>query len=373
LVYFGRSVDSPTDQALAARYQFAVLGLWPGMGETRLQANITGIKALNPGIKLAQYVILQEISDLAPSDPSYANWQSVNTNNWWLRDAAGKRKQWTSMYGAYMINPTAWTTPDASGQRWLQVKAKNDTNLLLSKMKGIDYVYVDGFGEALADADWKVIGTNQLRAEPDVASAYRKGTVDYVSALRSLNPTVKFIGNSNDVSSAEYNGQIEGVFRECLMGKSWSIETYAGWTTMMNSYRSALTHTKAPHDVVFSACSPTADPAMYRYGLASALLEDGYFAFGVNGYQTFPWYDESDAPLGTAAEPPPTVATSSGIWMRRYTNGVALVNPSTSTTLSIDLGTDYKHLNGTIDPVVNNGLAERVVTLPPRSGLIMIK
>ena len=59
--------------------------------------------------------------------------------------------------------------------------------------------------------------------------------------------------------------------------------------------------------------------------------------------------------------------------MRRYTNGVALVNPSKTSTLSIDLGTGYKHLSGTIDPVVNNGIAERIVSLPPRSGLIMIK
>lgn len=373
LAYLGRSIDKPADQALVARYQFVVMGLWPGMGETRLRANINGIKAINSSIKLAQYVMLQEIADLNSDDPNFASWKSVNDNDWWLRDAAGNRKQWTPLYKAYLINPTAWVASDDAGVRWPQVKARLDTNILLGKMKGIDYVYLDGFGEPQADADWKLDGTNQLRSHPEVSSAFRKGLASYATELRRLNPGVKMIGNSADVSSAEYSGQLEGVNRECLMGKSWSIETWAGWAKMMDSYRSALTHTTGPHDVIFGACSPTEDPALYRYGIASALLEDGYFSFSINGYQNMPWYDESDAPLGTAAEPPPKAATSSGIWMRRYTNGVALVNPSKTTALSIDLGNGYRHLSGKIDPVVNNGLAERVVTLPPRSGLIMIK
>jgi hypothetical protein len=109
-----------------------------------------------------------------------------------------------------------------------------------------------------------------------------------------------------------------------------------------------------------------------RYGLASALLENGYFAFTVNNVIAPPWFDEYDAPLGSAVDAPPTAPTASGIWMRRYSNGVVLVNP-TNVTASIDLGNGYKHLKGTQDPVINNGLAERVVSLPPRSGLLMVK
>ena len=286
LLYLGRAVDTAADQALVARYQFAVLSLWSGMGQTRLQANITGIKARNPNIKLGQYMIMQEMTDVAASNPDYPLWKSVNDNRWWLLNAAGGRTQWTAVYNAYMVNPTAWTTTNSNGQRWPQVKAAWDTSTLLNKMTGIDYVFVDAFGEPVVNADWKRIGTNQPYTDPVVASAFRKGTADYVAALRSLNPALKFIGNSADVSSAEYKGQVEGVGRECLMGKSWSIETYAGWKPMMDSYRAALANTRAPHDVVFGACSPTADPALYRYGIASALLDDGYFAFAQNGYQS---------------------------------------------------------------------------------------
>ena len=141
----------------------------------------------------------------------------------------------------------------------------------------------------------------------------------------------------------------------------------------------ALANTKAPKTVVLGGCSaagtnPATWPAEYRYGLASALLEDGYHSFQENGdYKALPWYDEGDAPLGTAAEAPPTAPTSSGIWMRRYTNGVVLVNPSKTTAASINVGAGYKHLKGTKDPVVNNGLPVSTVTLQPRSGLVLIK
>jgi hypothetical protein len=378
LTYFGKSVDTAADQALVARYQFAVLGLWSGMGAERLQANVSGIKSFNPNIKLAQYVMLAERRDATgTSDPGYALWQSINTNKWWLLDASGKRTQWTTAYDAYQLNVTAWAPKDSSGRTWAQVKAKYDTDTLLSKMKGLDYVYLDGISDPVVSADWKRIGTNQPATDPVVISEFRKGYMGYVNELRRLNPTLKMIGNNGDkaLKSAEYSGQLEGAYRECLMGKSWSIETWSSWEAMMNYYRTALANTKAPKAVVFGVCSPEGpNAALYRYGIASALLDDGYFSFSTdNLYRNMPWFDESDAPLGTAAEAPPTAPTASGIWTRKYTNGMVLVNPSKTTAATINVGAGYKHLKGTIDPVVNNGLAVSTVTLQPRSGLVLVR
>ncbi len=160
---------------------------------------------------------------------------------------------------------------------------------------------------------------------------------------------------------------------ECQIGKSWSLETWAGWQKMMDRYRAEMAQTKAPHDVVFQTCGASADPDLARYGLASALLHNGYFAYTVNGQAAPPWFDEYNAPIGTPVDAPPTAPHSSGIWVRKYSNGIVLVNPSKTTAASIDIGPGYKHLKGTQDPVVNNGLAARMITLQPRSGLIMIK
>jgi hypothetical protein len=377
LTLFGKSVDDAATQALVARYQYAIIGLWPGLGATRLQASISGIKALNPNIKLAQYLMLAEHGDVSTTDPGYSLWQSINTNNWWLLDASGNRTQWTTAYNQYQTNVTAWAPKDSSGRTWAQVKAKYNTDTLLSNMKGLDYVYLDGMSDPMVSADYMRIGTNQSLKDPVIISAFRKGYMGYVNELRRLNPTLKVIGNntSEALASAEYSGQLEGGYRECLMGKSWSIETWSGWEAMMASYRKALANTKAPKDVVFGGCSPGgSNPAFYRYGLASALLDDGYFSFSTDGlYRDTPWYDESDAPLGTAAEAPPKAPTPSGIWSRKYTNGIVLVNPSKTTTASINVGPGYKHLKGSIDPAVNNGLAVSTVTLQPRSGLILVR
>ena len=40
---------------------------------------------------------------------------------------------------------------------------------------------------------------------------------------------------------------------------------------------------------------------------------------------------------------------------------------------SIDVGSGYKRLSGTQDPTVNNGQTQSTVTLPARSGLIMVR
>jgi hypothetical protein len=59
--------------------------------------------------------------------------------------------------------------------------------------------------------------------------------------------------------------------------------------------------------------------------------------------------------------------------MRRYTNGLVLVNPSKTATASINVGSGYKRLRGTQDPGVNNGQAQSTVTLGPRQGLLMVR
>ena len=368
---------------LLARYQMVILGMtaWKTRGGNPAQEHVTAIKALNPSIKIAPYLKLTDFWDPAYTyDPAYTFWQSVNANDWWLRNASGSRIG--AQTGYYHINSTAWTRQDANGDRFPQARAKWETANLLSKMKGIDYGYIDGVvPNPLIDADYMGIGTTQSRTDPTIIAAFRKGFVDYTNKLRELNPGLKLLPSSLDLSVPEYKGRFEGQYRECLMGKSWSHETRLGWAGMMQDYRASLANTKAPKTVVLGACTekgtdPATYPAHYRYGLASTLLEDGYFSWADTanqGYQGLHWFDESGAPLGTAAEAPPTAPTASGIWLRRYTNGVVLVNPSKTTAASIDVGPGYKHIQGAIDPVVNNGQPARIVTLQPRSGLVLLK
>lgn len=378
-------VSAYTDQlnadtiAKIARYSYATLGL-QDWGASRRAMNpvwVKQIKALNPSIKLGQYTIMSESRDpLGVADPA-SRWVPIITaNDWWLRDAAGKRVG-NPRYNVFAINGTDWARQDANGDRFPQVKAKIDTETLLGSLRaaGLDFVFIDNASETWFDGNFKQDGAIQKHSDADVGAAWRRSTVAYADALRKNNPGIQILANAFSLGSAEMKGKFEMGLRECLIGRDYSLEK-RGWDVMMNSYRAMLRELKdGSKDVVFGTCGPaTPDPALYRYGLASALLEDGIYGYSEGGYQRFPWYDESDAPIGTPTEPPPTKPDGSGLWVRRYANGIVLVNPPTGTEhRTINLGDGYRYLKGTVDPAFNNGGDVSVVTLPPRSGLILLR
>ena len=371
LAYGKQSADM---QAVVGKFGFAVMNMWPSMGVPYMQGMINNLRAINPSIKLATYVLFNELIGDAPSnDDSYAAVNKVSAAPWWVRDAAGNRVQWTDAYGAYEVNVTNWAPVDSTGKRWPQWKAEFDTTSLLGKLSGLNYIFIDNvMWQPRYDADLMRKGTNQSGSDPIIQAAFRTGYANYFGALRTLNPSLRLMGNAdNDLSYPEFKGKLNGAFLECQMGKSWSIETWGGWGVMMKRYRDVIANT-TDKEVVFEACGISgANPAQARYGFASVLLEDGYFAYSVNGLDSY-WADEFSAPLGTPNEAPPTAATPSGIWKRGYTNGLTLVNP-TASNLTIDVGAGYKYLTGTKDPLVNNGQPARVVTMPPKSGLILVK
>jgi len=361
-------------QKLLAKFKLVVLG---GRGPSVLPSFTSGIKAINANTKLGVYVSFNELKCSAVStNYSYAAVLEANKYGFWLRHANGSRAQWTSTYDNCDMNISGWGKKDSAGRSWQQYKALYDYNRLLKNVPKIEYIFSDNtFSLPRVDADWKRIGTNQLRTDSTIISAQRNGQVAYWNAMRSLKSSVKIIGNANnDLSNIEYKGKLNGAMQEAAMGKSWSLETWAGWDKMMARYRGQLRNAALPKDVMLEVRGSFSDYKLMRYGLASALLENGWFVH-LPSTGTFQpkWFDEYEAPIGTPVESPPTGPKSNGIWMRKYQNGLVLVNPSKTTTKSIYIGSGYKRLKGTQDPYVNNGAAQSTITLAPRSGLIMIK
>jgi hypothetical protein len=300
----------------------------------------------------------------------------ANKTDYWLRYANGTRSQWTGQYNTCDTNISGWGKKNSSGQTWMQYKARYDYDRIFSKAPKIEYAFSDNtFGVPRVNADWKRIHTNQLKTDPAIITAQRQGQAAYWSALRAIKPGMKIIGNANnDLSYYEYKGKLNGAMQEAAMGKSWSLETWAGWGKMMERYRRQLANTASPKDVFLEVRGSYTDYKLMRYGLASALLENGWFLhLPLTGTFQPKWFEEYEAPIGTPVESPPTAPKSNGIWMRKYQNGVVLVNPSKTYTRSIYVGTSYKRLKGTQDPYVNNGAYQSTVTLGPRQGLIMIK
>lgn len=367
------SNSTSTRQALLAKFPYVIWGARVGSTAAAFSA---GIHSRNSSTKQAFYVQFTELACSATSTQyTYPMVQLANKANFWLRKADGSRSQWTSMWDTCDMNISAWGRKDSSGWTWLQRKAQFDYNTAFKNLPYVAYAFTDNnFGLPRVNADWKRIGTNQLRTDSTIIAAQRDGQAAYWSALKGFK-NLNIVANAdNDLSAWQYKGKLQGAFFEGAMGRSWSIETWGSWSKMMQRYRAQLANTISPHAVFFQVYGSTTDYRMMRYGLASALLDNGYFVYLPSSGTLQPtWYDEYDARIGTPVDGPQTSPKQNGIYMRRYTNGLVLVNPSKTTTASIYVGSGYKRLKGTQDPYVNNGHLQSTVTLGPRQGLLMIR
>lgn len=376
VLYLGK-LGPPDELKSLGQFDFVVTNLYGS--RQRMQEVIELIRATNSSARIASYTVLVEMrSKVDASDTkNFPANQALTANEWWLLDSAGRRTQWTDAYGTDLVNVTAWAKKDPDGLRWPQWLGRHHTNLL-SQLSGLDYIYVDNVWymprPRTGAMDWKRNGSLQRSSDPQIQSAFRQGIADYWTALREGMPDKKIIGNAdNDLNFPEYKGRLHGAFLECMMGKSWSLEKRRGWEAMMTSYRNAVANTIAPHDVIMQVCNTQAvDHQQLRYGLASAMLEDGWFAYTVTGMKPPYMADEFQVRIGKPVEGPPKSATPSGIWKRRYANGLVLVNPGPNdATIEIEPG--YRRIAGNQDPVVNNGQVARSVRLAARDGLLLIK
>ena len=103
-------------------------------------------------------------------------------------------------------------------------------------------------------------------------------------------------------------------------------------------------------------------------------MDDGYYYYTAEDirYRSALWFDEYDADLGRAIDPPQFRAWQNGVYRRRFENGVVLVNPKGNGSRTVQPGPGYNRIDGTQDRTVNNGQAANSVTLAERDGIVLI-
>ena len=112
---------------------------------------------------------------------------------------------------------------------------------------------------------------------------------------------------------------------------------------------------------------PSVDRAAIQWALASYLMAKGHgsalYISSVQGYGGESWYSEYAAQIGSPSGPMYEVQ---GVYLRQYSNGLTLVNPSAtnSYTLTLDPGSHYKDLYGTS--------IGQTLTLAPESGIVLL-
>ena len=377
--------DTQDYQAQLSKPAIMILGFYEGWGKSKKTIAerdvVKHLKEINPNLLVGQYTILNEWKDIdEPSNARRKLSKKLDDENWWLRDENNKRVQWTNMYHAWDINLSAWTTPDRDGNRYPEWLAQADYETFFRPVPEFDIWYFDNAlsRPEVKKADWDGDGRDDSRDDPRIAAAYRRGNLAHWIKARQLHPTAIFIGNSDDVSSPEYSGKLEGVFMEGVIGTTWSMdqlkEQSKGWDAIMKRYRAAIQHTAAPHIIGFNVHGSKDNYQRMRYGLTSCLMDDGYFSYTDEkvGYGSVPWFDEYDVVLGRPMDPPSLQPWQNGVYRRRFEHGTVLVNPDIfPRTITVDQG--YRRIKGMQASDVNDGKDVSVLSLPGKDGIILIK
>ena len=121
-----KNYQDPVYQQELARLDVVILGFHRGWQPAGYAASATAairkavraIKARNPKILVGQYTILNETYG-DPADSATQDLRDkLDASGWWLRNAAGRKVQWTAEYAAWEVNFTSGAKPDAEGRRW---------------------------------------------------------------------------------------------------------------------------------------------------------------------------------------------------------------------------------------------------------------
>lgn len=366
---------SDSDARELAKWDVVILQM---LAQQNSPEQIKLMRRLNPDIVILAYVASQEFPV-----SNYLNWDRRSdgllrrlyngiSDEMWLRDQDGDHVVYWQ--GNWMLNATDY--PSASGYRWTDYLSDFMADNVLSS--GLwDGIFYDNVWVDVAWVNGGAIDANRdggNDAKSSLNTAWSVGMSKLFQLTREkAGRQIYIIGNGDK----GYYGDINGIYFE-----NYTTNPYLSWEDKMRLYRDSIGKSVQPTFAILGNTSPGASPKTdfqrVRYGLASALLENGYYAYdaGSASHAERWWYDEYDVNLG---EPTGGVVSLGNqttyvkdVWRRDYEHGLALVN-STAETKEVDLGGEFEKLIGHQDATTNNGGIVSQVTLAAKDGLLMLK
>jgi hypothetical protein len=379
--------NDPTYQANLAKQDIMVLANYPTLapGGMSMQTVVSNIKAKNPNALVFYYVAANELhADTEKVGTAFGPWRAqIDHMKWWLYSDTKQTQFVNAGYGMaydYALNVTLFTPKDSQGNTGIEWATRWFVSTLATPSPAIDGLFMDNvFWRPYIDGDWNRDGKVDSQTNPTVQSWFRQGYARYYSLVKTLMPGKYQMGNIGDWGDptstlTEYTNMVNGGLMEAYIGKSWSIETWGGWAQTLQRYRRVMGSIAAPKLGIFNQWGSRTDYQGMRYGLATCLLDDGYYSFTdtTAQYSGVVWFDELDQKLG-AGQTVPAAAWQKGVWRRDFDNGIALVNPKGNGTQTVTLESAFVKIRGTQDPVTNNGQTVTTVTLKDRDGIILLR
>jgi hypothetical protein len=378
------------------------------------------IKSYNSSIKLFKYVNANQFeSNNANANLDwirkklYAESGGNGNGDWWKRTTGGALIS-GSESGKHQVNVTLQTKPDKSGLQWPQWfvrywnAAPSDSGSWVApagynKGRGLregawdgvfqDDQYISTGRFAPSNADLNNDRLNDPPHDERTRNWVVAGHIAVVDEWKKLQPSRLVLGQYAALASASepdpspFAGVHDGGLIQDITRKDGQT---GGWPIMMKAYRKALSLASNPKIVIFhnqiaDLLHDNPDMGVYqanRYGLTSALMDNGYYAVMAPG-QLRPEFDEffggkdhSVSKLGYLGQPrngPQTNPWSQGVYRREFDRGLVLVNPKGNGTRTVNVGSGWRRIDGGQDRNHNNGQNASSVTLKEQDGIILIR
>ena len=388
-----RRESNPDYRQTQSKADILILGMWH---KFRVNDDVSGISmgvgdvvrdikrradAVNHPILIAKYTNFMESTGEGESATKIESEVGPRGSDWWVYDAdTGERV--STFKNNYNINITDHTTPDENGDRYPEWKAVKYYENFYRDIPELNLWFIDNwfYRPRTNRADWDGNGTNDSKNSAQVRHDYQIGLLRALTRIKELQPNIHVIGNVDGepgvggaLSEPAYSGKLGG-FMEGAIGVNYSIETWSTWEKMMLNWHTLANNSK-DELAIFGVQGEADDYQLMRYGLTSALMNNGYYNFTSydRQYRDALWFDEYDVNLGKAISLPQYRPWKEGVYRRDFEYGIVLVNPKGNNFKTITIESGYKHFLGTQDSIMNNGQKVTEVTLNTRDGVILLK
>jgi hypothetical protein len=309
---------------------------------------LAAMRAANPSVKLLVYL------NGAYAQQNQGPTSGAYPSSWYAKDAFG-RPVTSKNEGNWLM--------DVSNQSWVQDRVRTCTSYLADS--GYDGCYVDMLGASSVSSGYVSSppvnpATNQVWTTSDWLAATSK----VGAAVKSGNATRMVVGNGlqngrqyfagSEATSVLLNGIDGGNAQGWIRGAGEAINSFpsvANWKQDVDMLVDAGTNGKSVITMTkIWGVNATQDQldAVHRFSLASFLL-------GTNGNQYFDFdANQTDGAVVpdhpydhvNVGQPSGPYAVKSNVYVRYFSSGVAVVNPSKTNTYTFALGGTYRNLQG---------------------------
>lgn len=364
------SALSPAEFAILASYDLVVL---PMEAQVYNRDFFAYAREKNPDIIILPYVPCRSINinDLADGAQIRKKLKSGILDEWYLKDSKGA-----------IVSAWPGTIPINVATEWNEYLPRFVENTILSTglWDGVFYDEVQDDMTYLNSGDID-LDRNGVRDTRETANTiWQKGMLDlFIHSRQAFGESALILTNGS--SLPDYQPYVNGRMFENFPAQQ---EQTSLWNKVANSYTALFSRVKKPAIFIINANTRNSgnktDYQRMRYGLATALLSDGYFSFdyGDKDHGQLWKYDEFDAYLGKPSGLPENVLGKNtgvlfpSVWKRDFQRGVVYLN-ATDENQAIGFQEEFEKIKGTQDVSINDGSIVSEIELKAKDGILLYR